>query len=150
MDMRSIKKLIGLLDGSGVAEIEVREAAGRVRISRTSRVTAEAPHHSRHRRLAAAVKPPVTNARLTMHTELDPCERVITSPMVGTFYGSPVPGHKPFVRVGDEITRGQVLCIIDAMDLIHKVQSDRPGRVMWVMARNGDPVEFAQPLFVLQ
>jgi acetyl-CoA carboxylase biotin carboxyl carrier protein len=70
--------------------------------------------------------------------------------MVGTFYGFPAPGAKPFVRVGDEVHRGQVLGIIDSMKLTHQVQSDRSGRVTWIMARSGDAIELAQPLFVLQ
>jgi acetyl-CoA carboxylase biotin carboxyl carrier protein len=154
IDMRSIKQLIALLDTSGVSEIEIKEAAGRVRISRTPRCTAAPPpHHARHRSLASKAKCPAASSRPQARAAiatLGHSEHVITAPTVGTFYGSPVPGTTPFVRVGDEIARGQVLCIIEAMKLTHEVQSDRRGRVTWIMARSGDPVKFAQPLFVLQ
>jgi acetyl-CoA carboxylase biotin carboxyl carrier protein len=77
-------------------------------------------------------------------------EHVITAPMVGTFYASPSPGAKPFVEIGDEITVGQVLCIIEAMKMMNQIEADRAGRIASVMARNGDPVEFGQPLFVVE
>jgi acetyl-CoA carboxylase biotin carboxyl carrier protein len=156
MDIRRVKRLIALLDGSGVMEIEIKQATGGVRISCGPRgAAAQPPHCTRHRPPAATHKLPAAAPRLPVRTgiaTLDPSydEHVITAPIVGTFYGSPVPGTRPFVRVGDAITRGQVLCIIDAMKLTHEVQSDRSGRVMWIMARSGEPVEFAQPLFVLQ
>jgi acetyl-CoA carboxylase biotin carboxyl carrier protein len=79
-----------------------------------------------------------------------PSEHVITAPMVGTFYASPSPGAKPFVEIGDEIKVGQVLCIIEAMKMMNQIEADRAGRVASVMARNGDPVEFGQPLFVVE
>jgi len=75
---------------------------------------------------------------------------VITAPMVGTFYASPSPGAKPFVEIGDEITVGQVLCIIEAMKMMNQIEADRAGRIASVMARSGDPVEFGQPLFVVE
>ena len=79
-----------------------------------------------------------------------PSEHVITAPMVGTFYASPSPGAKPFVEIGDEITVGQVLCIIEAMKMMNQIEADRAGRIASVMARNGDPVEFGQPLFIVE
>jgi acetyl-CoA carboxylase biotin carboxyl carrier protein len=77
-------------------------------------------------------------------------EHVITAPMVGTFYGAPSPGAKAFVEIGDEIKVGQVLCIIEAMKMMNQIESDKAGRVTSIMARNGDPVEFGQPLFVVE
>ncbi|HYM27701.1 MAG TPA: acetyl-CoA carboxylase biotin carboxyl carrier protein, partial [Steroidobacteraceae bacterium] len=77
-------------------------------------------------------------------------EHVITAPMVGTFYASPSPGAKPFVEIGDEIKVGQVLCIIEAMKMMNQIEADKAGRIASVMARNGDPVEFGQPLFVVE
>jgi acetyl-CoA carboxylase biotin carboxyl carrier protein len=79
-----------------------------------------------------------------------PNEHVITAPMVGTFYGSPSPGAKAFVEIGDEIKVGQVLCIIEAMKMMNQIEADKAGRITSVMARNGDPVEFGQPLFVVE
>src|SRR2546429_8323566 len=79
-----------------------------------------------------------------------PNEHVITAPMVGTFYASPSPGAKAFVEIGDEIKVGQVLCIIEAMKMMNQIEADRAGRITSVMAQNGDPVEFGQPLFVVE
>jgi acetyl-CoA carboxylase biotin carboxyl carrier protein len=79
-----------------------------------------------------------------------PNEHVITAPMVGTFYASPSPGAKAFVEIGDEIKVGQVLCIIEAMKMMNQIEADRAGRIASIMARNGDPVEFGQPLFVVE
>jgi acetyl-CoA carboxylase biotin carboxyl carrier protein len=83
-------------------------------------------------------------------SKLKPSEHVITAPMVGTFYASPSPGAKPFVEIGDEIKVGQVLCIIEAMKMMNQIEADQAGRLASVMARNGDPVEFGQPLFVVE
>jgi len=79
-----------------------------------------------------------------------PNEHVITAPMVGTFYGSPSPGAKPFIEIGDEIKVGQVLCIIEAMKMMNQIEADKAGKVTSIMARNGDPVEFGQPLFIVE
>ena len=77
-------------------------------------------------------------------------EHLVTAPMVGTFYGSPSPGAKAFVEIGDEVKLGQVLCIIEAMKMMNQIEADKAGRIASVMARNGDPVEFGQPLFVIE
>jgi acetyl-CoA carboxylase biotin carboxyl carrier protein len=82
--------------------------------------------------------------------KLRPNDHVITAPMVGTFYASPSPGAKPFVEIGEEAKVGQVLCIIEAMKMMNQIEADRAGRITSVMARNGDPVEFGQPLFVVE
>ncbi len=79
-----------------------------------------------------------------------PNEHVITAPMVGTFYASPSPGAKAFIEIGDEIKIGQVLCIIEAMKMMNQIEADKAGKVTSIMARNGDPVEFGQPLFVVE
>ena len=79
-----------------------------------------------------------------------PNEHVITAPMVGTYYASPSPGAKAFVEIGDEVKVGQVLCIIEAMKMMNQIEADRAGRITSIMARNGDPVEFGQPLFVVE
>jgi len=77
-------------------------------------------------------------------------EHVVTAPMVGTYYAAPSPGAKAFVEIGDEVKVGQVLCIIEAMKMMNQIESDKAGRVTSIMARNGDPVEFGQPLFVIE
>ena len=154
MDIRKIKKLIELLEESGIAEIEIKEGEEAVRISRMS-PGALSTHPPQGTHLAgapsAAGAPPAPEAVAESPAQKPkPSEHVITAPMVGTFYASPSPGAKPFVEIGDEITVGQVLCIIEAMKMMNQIEADRAGRIASVMARNGDPVEFGQPLFVVE
>jgi acetyl-CoA carboxylase biotin carboxyl carrier protein len=152
MDIRKIKKLIELLEESGIAEIEIKEGEEALRISRmptgpavaqlASVPLAAAPLPVPAKAAAPAEPAPATKAKANEH--------VITAPMVGTFYGAPSPGAKPFIEIGDEIKVGQVLCIIEAMKMMNQIEADRAGRITSVMARNGDPVEFGQPLFVVE
>jgi acetyl-CoA carboxylase biotin carboxyl carrier protein len=79
-----------------------------------------------------------------------PDEHVVTAPMVGTYYAAPTPGAKSFVEIGDEVKLGQVLCIIEAMKMMNQIEADKGGRITSIMAKNGDPVEFGQPLFVIE
>jgi acetyl-CoA carboxylase biotin carboxyl carrier protein len=157
MDIRKIKKLIELLEESGIAEIEIKEGEEAVRISRMptgGMVTHMAPqvvHAAPAAAPAAAVpSPAAVVAAESAAAKPKSNEHVITAPMVGTFYASPSPGAKPFVEIGDEIKVGQVLCIIEAMKMMNQIEADKSGRVASVMARNGDPVEFGQPLFVVE
>ena len=157
MDIRKIKKLIELLEESGIAEIEIKEGEEAVRISRmpggarhACRPTARAPA-----RRGAAPAAAAAAAQAAAPAEAPPPkpktnEHVITAPMVGTFYASPSPGAKAFVEIGDEIKVGQVLCIIEAMKMMNQIEADKAGRITSIMARNGDPVEFGQPLFVVE
>ncbi|HJS89177.1 MAG TPA: acetyl-CoA carboxylase biotin carboxyl carrier protein [Steroidobacteraceae bacterium] len=159
MDIRKIKKLIELLEESGIAEIEIKEGEEAVRISRVHgavmhslppQAWAEpartapmplAPPSEAGGQGAGAGETPV---------KPKPNEHVITAPMVGTFYASSSPGAKAFVEIGDEVKVGQVLCIIEAMKMMNQIEADRAGRITSIMARNGDPVEFGQPLFVVE
>jgi acetyl-CoA carboxylase biotin carboxyl carrier protein len=167
MDIRKIKKLIELLEESGIAEIEIKEGEEALRISRMpagggahtlppqawfgpghpawdgGRSAAPAP-------LAAAAEAAGQGAAGEGTAKPKPNEHVITAPMVGTFYASPSPGSKAFVEIGDEVKVGQVLCIIEAMKMMNQIEADRAGRITSIMARNGDPVEFGQPLFVVE
>jgi acetyl-CoA carboxylase biotin carboxyl carrier protein len=149
MDIRKIKKLIELLEESGIAEIEIKEGEESVRISRmpVGAVAHFAPQAPAAVAPAAAVPAPVTEAAAPKPKSN---EHVITAPMVGTFYASPSPGAKAFVEIGDEIKVGQVLCIIEAMKMMNQIEADKSGRIASIMARNGDPVEFGQPLFVVE
>lgn len=154
MDIRKIKKLIELLEESGIAEIEIKEGEEALRISRmppagtvsayplTQLVHAGAPPRIPEVPPAAHVESPAVKPK--------PNEHVITAPMVGTFYASPSPGAPAFVEIGDEIKVGQVLCIIEAMKMMNQIEADKAGRIASIMARNGDPVEFGQPLFVIE
>jgi acetyl-CoA carboxylase biotin carboxyl carrier protein len=157
MDIRKIKKLIELLEESGIAEIEIKEGEEALRISRMPTGTAAAHHHQlppmampMAAPLAAPVQAAAPRAAETAAAKAKANEHVITAPMVGTFYGAPSPGAKPFIEIGDEIKVGQVLCIIEAMKMMNQIESDKTGRVTSIMARNGDPVEFGQPLFVVE
>jgi acetyl-CoA carboxylase biotin carboxyl carrier protein len=156
MDLRKIKTLIDLVEESGIAELEVKEGEESVRISRfptgglaqqvllPHTTVAAAPAAS-----AAAVAPPVA-APSAPATPPAPAGHTIKSPMVGTFYRSPSPGAKSFVEVGQTVKAGQVLCIIEAMKMLNQIESDRNGVVSAVLAENEKPVEFDQPLFVIE
>jgi acetyl-CoA carboxylase biotin carboxyl carrier protein len=158
MDIRTIKKLIELLEESGIAEIEIKEGEEAVRISRMPPAASavqppQATHLGAVPASSTAMAPAVGAEVAVLESAAPkpkPSEHVITAPMVGTFYASPSPGAKPFVEIGDEIKVGQVLCIIEAMKMMNQIEADRAGRVASVMARNGDPVEFGQPLFVVE
>ncbi len=156
MDIRKIKKLIELLEESGIAEIEIKEGEEAVRISRDGR-----PAH-RH---AAVLRRPAGDARLPPPLPAPAAagaapaaaagktankDHIVPAPMVGTYYAAPSPTAKAFVDIGDEVKPGQVLCIIEAMKMMNQIESDRGGRVTAVMCKNGDPVEFGQPLFVIE
>ncbi len=148
MDIRKIKKLIELLEESGIAEIEIKEGEEAVRISRMP--TGNALVHAVPQIAAAVPAAPPPAAAAEAAAKPRPNEHVITAPMVGTFYAAQTPGAKPFVDIGDEIKVGQVLCIIEAMKMMNQIEADRSGRVTSIMARNGDPVEYGQPLFVIE
>jgi acetyl-CoA carboxylase biotin carboxyl carrier protein len=155
MDIRKIKKLIELLEESGIAEIEIKEGEEAVRISRMPTGEAAAHRLSVPAAPAAAPAPAAVAGGAVAAGESAPAkpkpnEHVITAPMVGTFYAAPSPGAKAFVEIGDEIKVGQVLCVIEAMKMMNQIEADRAGRITSIMARNGDPVEFGQPLFVVE
>jgi acetyl-CoA carboxylase biotin carboxyl carrier protein len=152
VDIRKVKKLIELLEESGINEIEIKEGEESVRISRAPRGAAapvayyappQMPSYAAEGGAAGAAPiaaaAPAVAPRSTEHT--------VQAPMVGTFYSAPAPGAKAFVQIGDEVKVGEVLCIIEAMKMMNQIESDRAGRVTSVLVQNGDPVEFGQPLF---
>jgi acetyl-CoA carboxylase biotin carboxyl carrier protein len=156
MDIRKVKKLIELLEESGIAELEISEGEESVRISRYPRVSMSAPAA-----LAAAPTQPAQAASAASASPAKPAtaagehkprddDQTITSPMVGTYYSASAPGAKPFVEIGEEIKVGQILCIIEAMKMMNQIESDKAGRVTAILAKNGEPVEFGQPLFVIE
>jgi acetyl-CoA carboxylase biotin carboxyl carrier protein len=155
MDIRKIKKLIELLEESGIAEIEIKEGEEALRISRMPTASMAAAHFA-PMQMPLPVAPMLGPVQAVPQAAPAPAakakanEHVITAPMVGTFYGAPSPGAKAFIEIGDEIKVGQVLCIIEAMKMMNQIESDKAGRVTSIMARNGDPVEFGQPLFVVE
>jgi acetyl-CoA carboxylase biotin carboxyl carrier protein len=149
MDIRKVKKLIELLEESGIAEIEIHEGEESVRISRYSQAAAPvftaAPPPS-VTLPAAAVEAPAAAAsepeQISGHA--------ITSPIVGAFYRSPSPNAKPFVEVGSQVNAGDTLCIIEAMKIMNQIESDKAGVVKAILAENGQAVEFDQPLFIIE
>ena len=152
MDIRKVKKLIELLEESGIAEIEIKEGEESVRISRmpTGTVVAQpamfAPPPMPAPVAAAVAAAPVAPAAPAATS----ADHVVQAPMVGTYYSAPAPGAKAFVQIGDEVKVGQVLCIIEAMKMMNQIESDRAGKITSVLVQNGDPVEFGQPLFSIQ
>jgi acetyl-CoA carboxylase biotin carboxyl carrier protein len=168
MDIRKIKKLIELLEESGVAEIEIREGEESVRIARQPggahagaaagpAVAYVQPAPAQRPGEAAAQAPSSRAAAHAAREEPEPAaadageaEHVVTAPMVGTYYAAPAPGAKPFVEVGDEVQPGQVLCTIEAMKMMNQIECEFAGRVRAALVKNGEPVEFGQPLFIIE
>ena len=155
MDIRKVKKLIELLEESGIAEIEISEGEESVRISRYPGGAAGAPHPYMHyapppMQVAAPAPAAAIAAPAAAPAVLAKADHTVTAPMVGTFYSSATPGAKPFVDIGSEVNVGDTLCIIEAMKMMNQIESDKSGRVTAVLAKNGEPVEFGQPLFMIE
>jgi acetyl-CoA carboxylase biotin carboxyl carrier protein len=158
MDIRKVKKLIELLEESGIAEIEISEGEESVRISRYPTGAAAAPpvvHYAAAPTMpapAAAPSAPAVPAAAAVAAPAPAAkpDHTVTAPMVGTFYAAASPGAKPFVDIGSEVNVGDTLCIIEAMKMMNQIESDKAGRVTAVLVKNGDPVEFGQPLFIIE
>ena len=151
MDLRKLKTLIELVESSGIGELEVQEGEERVRITRAPAAGAPPPPapavYSTASPTAPPVLPPVTIE--VPAPALEPEGHFVKSPMVGTFYRAASPGAKPFVEVGDTVQVGDTLCIIEAMKLMNEIEADKAGVVKQVLAENGQPVEYGQPLVVI-
>ena len=152
MDIRKVKKLIELLEESGISELEISEGEESVRISRHPRAGMQmaAPQAPMTQAQPLTAAPPVAAATSAAERAPRNDEHTVTSPMVGTYYSSASPGAKPFVEIGSEIKVGQILCIIEAMKMMNQIESDKEGRVTAMLAKNGEPVEFGQPLFIIE
>lgn len=150
MDIRKVKKLIELLEESNIAEIEIHEGEESVRISRASTV-APAMIAAPAATPAAAPAPaaPRTPSAAPAAAE-EPEGHIIRSPMVGTFYRAPSPGAKPFVTDGQSVSSGETLCIIEAMKILNQIESDKSGKIVEILVENGQPVEYNEPLFVIE
>ncbi|MEL7024099.1 MAG: acetyl-CoA carboxylase biotin carboxyl carrier protein [Pseudomonadota bacterium] len=155
MDIRKVKKLIELLEESGIAEIEITEGDDAVRISRypqgaaPAMIAAPAPVAAP---IAAAPAPAEASAPAAAPaTETPPEEEghVVTAPMVGTFYSASAPGAAPFVQIGDRVKAGDTLCIVEAMKMMNQIESDADGVVKSIRVQNGEPVEYGQALVTL-
>ena len=153
MDIRKVKKLIELLEESGIAEIEIKEGEESVRISRGPTGPMMPQFISAPMAAPAALAAAPASAEAATHTPTarhKDDKNIVPSPMVGTFYAAATPTAPPFVQVGDDVKAGQVLCIIEAMKMMNQIESDRAGKVTAIMCKNGDPVEFGQALFVVE
>lgn len=147
MDIRKIKKLIELVEESGIAELEIHEAEESVRINRYSQAPTTTPTLAQIAPAAAPGALPVT-ADVDIDTQVH--GHILTAPMVGTFYAGATPDEQPFARVGQKVNIGETLCIIEAMKILNQIESDYQGTVRSILVENGHPVEFGQPLFVIE
>ncbi len=155
MDIRKIKRLIELLEESGVNEIEICEGEESVRISRGGGAAQAAmPMHyqvpAQPDPAAAAQPQPASPAVESEPVPAEPAGHTVRSPMVGTFYRSPSPGAKAFVEEGQEVQAGDTLCIIEAMKMLNQIEADQAGTVRSILVENGQPVEFDQALFIIE
>ncbi|MBA2655759.1 MAG: acetyl-CoA carboxylase biotin carboxyl carrier protein [Tatlockia sp.] len=152
MDIRKIKKLIELLEETGVSEIEIKEGEESVRLTRHHYYSAEAPPMRHAAPAPQAYHAPAPNST---HTEHKPAPATkpghkVRSPMVGTMYTSPSPDAAAFVTIGQTVKVGDTLCIIEAMKMFNEIEADRAGKVIDILIANGDPIEYDQPLFIIE
>ena len=150
MDIRKIKKLIELLDESGVAELEIHEGEESVRISRYgSQVMAQMPMQM-PMHMPAQAAAPAAPAPVAESASAVPSGHAVESPMVGSFYRASSPGAKSFVEVGQRVNVGDTLCIIEAMKILNQIEADKSGVIKAILVENGQPVEYGQPLFIIE
>jgi acetyl-CoA carboxylase biotin carboxyl carrier protein len=152
MDLRKLKKLIDLVEESGISELELTEGEESVRISRQGQVVQQPQQYS----IPQQPTPPLQNQAPTATASAEAEDIVqdaghaLTSPMVGTFYRSSSPESDPYVEVGSSVKKGDTLCIIEAMKLLNEIEADRDGIVKKIMVENAQPVEFGEPLFIIE
>jgi len=145
MDIRKIKKLIEIIEESDIAELEIKEGEESIRISRYS----AAPAQVTYAPAPIAAAPAVINAAPTIQEEKI-TGHAVKSPMVGTFYRSASPGSKVFVEVGQSVMSGDTLCIIEAMKILNQIEADKSGIITKILVDNAEPVEYGQPLFIIE
>jgi acetyl-CoA carboxylase biotin carboxyl carrier protein len=157
MDLRKLKTLIDLVSESGIAELEITEPEGKVRIVKGSAGAAPGPtqhfYQSMPNQGMQQPAAPLAPAPLAAAVEAAPpveSGHPVTSPMVGTFYRSSQPGNPPFVEIGSQVKEGDTICIIEAMKLLNEIESDKSGTVKAILIENGQPVEFGQPLIIIE
>lgn len=156
MDIRKIKKLIELVEESGIAELEITEGEESVRIHRGSSAMAAPVHYSAPIHMAAPqpapAAAPVAAAPVAAApaAAAEPAGHIVRSPMVGTFYRASSPGAKNFVEVGSQVKVGDTLCIVEAMKMMNQIEADKAGVIKQILVDNQEPVEFDQPLFVIE
>ncbi|KRC10018.1 acetyl-CoA carboxylase biotin carboxyl carrier protein subunit [Hydrogenophaga sp. Root209] len=151
MDLRKLKTLIDLVSESNVSELEITEAEGKVRIVKSTPVSAAAPvTYSMAPAPVAPSVPAVEVAPAAAAAPAEPVGHTVKSPMVGTFYRASSPGAKPFVEIGDTIKEGETICIVEAMKILNEIEADKSGTVTKILVDNGQAVEYGQPLYVIE
>lgn len=151
MDIRKIKKLIELVEESGIAELEIAEGEESVRISRaTAPIAQVAPVQAVAAPAAPVAAPAPVASTPAVEATTEVAGHKVCSPMVGTFYGAPSPDAKPFVKVGQQVAAGDTLCIVEAMKMMNQIEADKPGVVTAILLEDGQPVEFDQPLVIIE
>lgn len=150
MDIRKIKKLIELVEESGISELEISEGEESVRISRNSPVSAAPIQYAAAPAPVAAAAPAAAPVAAEAAAPAVPSGHQVLSPMVGTFYGAPSPDAKPFVKVGQSVTAGETLCIVEAMKMMNQIEADKSGVVTAILVEDGQPVEFDQALVIIE
>jgi acetyl-CoA carboxylase biotin carboxyl carrier protein len=152
MDLRKLKTLIDLVSESNISELEITEAEGKVRIVKAG--AAAAPTQMMAYAMPQGMPPPAEAPRAAAPAEAEvpvvEAGHVVTSPMVGTFYRASSPGGKPLVEVGSSVKEGEPICIIEAMKIMNEIEATHGGTIVKVLCENGQPVEFGQPLFVIE
>ncbi|HYL87717.1 MAG TPA: acetyl-CoA carboxylase biotin carboxyl carrier protein [Burkholderiales bacterium] len=153
MDLRKLKKLIDLVQESGIAELEITEGEEKVKIVKGGAVAMLAPAPIVAPTAAPATAAPASVAAVPPGTTTEPAAgqegHVVKAPMVGTFYRSPSPDAKAFVELGQAVKEGDTICIIEAMKLMNEIEADASGTIKAILVENGQPVEYGQPLFIL-
>ena len=149
MDLRKLKKLIDLVQESGIAELEITEGEEKVKIVKGGVVSLTTPAAPAASAAQAAAPEPKPVASASAEPAAGQEGHVVKAPMVGTFYRSPSPDAKPFVEVGQPVKEGETICIIEAMKLMNEIEADASGVVKAILVENGQPVEYGQPLFIL-
>jgi acetyl-CoA carboxylase biotin carboxyl carrier protein len=151
MDIRKVKKLIELLEESGIAELEINEGEESVRISRYSTAAPPAPvNYAAPPAASAPAAAPSAPAAAESEEESLPSGHIVKSPMVGTFYSSPSPGAKAFVNIGDSVSEGETICIVEAMKILNQIEADVSGTIKAILVDNAQPVEYGQPLMIIE
>ncbi|TDP27860.1 biotin carboxyl carrier protein [Idiomarina aquatica] len=152
MDIRKIKKLIELVEESGIAELEITEGEEAVRINRYSAQPAPMQYAPQPQQAPAPASQPAAapGAENTAPAKEEPTGHIVRSPMVGTFYEAPSPDAGPFVTVGSKVNAGETLCIVEAMKMMNQIEADKSGVIKQILVENEEPVEFDQPLFVIE
>jgi acetyl-CoA carboxylase biotin carboxyl carrier protein len=150
MDLRKLKTLIDLVSDSNVSELEITEAEGKVRIVKGQPAVVQLAAQQAALAAPAATALPVAPVPAAAAVPEAPAGHIVKSPMVGTFYRSASPGAKSFVEIGSQVKQGETICIIEAMKILNEIEADKTGTIAQILIENGQPVEYGQPLFVIE